>query len=321
MQKYLARRLIQVPITLFFVSIIAFVLIRMLPGDPATAWLGEALAGDQEAYQAMRLKLGLDEPWVVQYGRWMGQILQGDLGISARSRLPVLETIWMRLPVTLELTVLGLLLAVLIAIPLAVISAVFPNSIWDRVATLAANAGLAIPDFWLGILLIYLFAVSLKWLPPSGFVPMPEDLYENARLLILPIVTLGAVQVAQIMRQTRAGLLGVLQQDYVRTARAKGLSELTVIRRHALSNALLIVVTIIGLQTGRLVGAAVVVETIFAMPGLGRLAADSILFRDYSALQGVILVFAIWVLSINLVTDLAYAYLDPRIRLSAQGTA
>lgn len=317
MNRYVARRLLQVPVTLFIVSVIAFIVIRMLPGDPATAWLGEALAGDAEAYRAMRLKLGLDEPWLVQYSRWIGQVVQGDLGISARSRQPVLETIWSRIPVTLELTVLGLVLATVVAIPLAILSAVRPNSIWDQVATVGAIAGLAIPDFWLGILLIYLFGVNLKWLPPSGFIPLVENPAENVRLMILPIITLGAVQVAQIMRQTRSGLLSVMQQDYIRTARAKGLRELAVIRRHALGNVLLIIVTIIGLQTGRLVGAAVVVETIFAMPGLGRLAADSILFRDYSALQGVILAFAIWVLAINLLTDLLYAYLDPRIRLGA----
>jgi len=314
-QKYLVQRLVQLPVTILFVSIIAFTVIRLLPGDPAMAWLGESFAGDEELYQATRAKLGLDQPWPVQFARWMAQIARGDLGVSARIRLPVSQVILQRIPITLELIVFSMLLAILVGVPAAIISAVRPNSMWDKIGTLGAIGGMALPDFWLGILLIYLFGVALKWLPPSGFTPPTEDLASNLKLMIMPAMTIGLVHSAGIMRQTRAALLDVLGQGYVRTARAKGLAELLVIRRHALRNALLPVVTIIGMQLGRLIGAAVIVETIFAIPGLGRWATDSILFRDYSALQGVILVFALWVLIINLLTDLLYAYLDPRIRL------
>ena len=278
------------------------------------AWLGETMAADKEAYQYMRTRLGLDQPWPVQYVRWFAQIARGDMGISARIRLPVGQVILQRIPITLELTVLGMLLAIGIGVPAAVISAVRPNSMLDKIGSVVAIAGMAIPDFWLGILLIYLLGVGLKWLPPSGFVSLTEDLVGNLKLMIMPATTIGLIQAASIMRQTRGALLDVWGQDYIRTARAKGLAERVVIQRHALRNALLPVVTIMGLQIGRLVGATVIVETIFCIPGLGRWATTSILFRDYSALQGVILVFAVWVLLVNLLTDLLYAYLDPRIR-------
>ena len=315
MRRYLIHRLVQLPITLLLVCVIAFTVIRLLPGDPAMAWLGESFAGDEESYRAARAELGLDQPWPVQFAHWLAHIAQGDMGISARIHLPVGQVILQRIPITLELTLLGMLIAAIIGVPAAVISAVRPNSMWDRVATVGAIAGMAIPDFWLGLLLIYLLGVALKWLPPSGFTSLTGDPGGNLKLMIMPAVTIGLGRAATVMRQTRGALLDVLGSAYVRTARAKGLMEVAVIWRHAFPNALLPVVTVIGLQIGRLVGAAVMVETIFAIPGLGRWAINSILFRDYSALQGVIMVFALWVLLINLLTDLLYAYLDPRIRL------
>jgi len=313
MTKYLVQRLVQLPVALFSVTLIAFILVRMLPGDPAMAWMGEANAHDEVRYQAARAQLGLDQPLPVQYGRWVAQLLHGNMGISARIRLPVSQIVLQRIPITLELTIFGMFMAILIGVPVAVVSAVRPNSVWDKLGTVGAIAGMAIPDFLLAILLIYSLGVALHLLPPSGYTPITKDPVGNLRLMIMPVITIGLAQVAGVMRQTRGALLDVLGQDYVRLARAKGLSELVVIRRHALRNALLPVVTIIGMQTARLVGSAVLVETVFAIPGLGRWATDSILFRDYAALQGVVLAFALWVLVINLLTDLLYAYMDPRI--------
>jgi peptide/nickel transport system permease protein len=312
--KYLVRRLLYFVPVIFLVSVVVFAITMLLPGDPAMAFLGDAMGRDKVAYEAMRRELGLDRPVIVQYGSWLGRALQGDLGRSVRTREPVVEGLRARLPVTVQLTAMALFFALLVAIPVGIVSATRPNSWLDSVGTVVAIGVVAIPEFWLGILMIYLFAVSLHWLPSSGYVPLALGIWPSVQSMIMPAIALGTTVTAVTMRQVRASLLEVLRQEYIVVARAKGLSEPRVVRIHAVKNALIPVVTIIGLQIGRLVGGAVVVETIFALPGMGRLAADSIFFRDFPMLQGVVLVMAVAVLVFNLLTDLLYAYLDPRIR-------
>ena len=314
MGQYLLRRLFYFVPVVFLVSVVIFSITMLMPGDPAMAFLGDAMGQDKVAYEAMRKELGLDQPVPVQYANWLRRALHGNLGRSIRTHEGVIEGLAARLPVTLELTMLGLGIALVIALPVGIISATRPNSLLDSVGTVLAIGGVAIPEFWLGIVMIYLFAVRLHWLPSSGYVPLSVGLWPNLQSMIMPAIALGMTLNAVTMRQVRASLLEVLQQEYVTVARAKGLSEPTVVRAHAVKNALIPVVTVIGLQVGRLLGGAVVVEAIFALPGMGRLAADSIFFRDFPMLQGVVLVMAGAVLLFNLLTDLLYAYLDPRIR-------
>ena len=312
--QYLLRRIVQSVPVVFLVTVIAFVVVMLLPGDAAVAFLGETNIHDKVAYEAMREELGLNRPLPVQYAIWLGRALRGDLGKSIRTQEPVLEGLLARLPVTLELTVMVLVLAILISVPMGIVSALRPNSWTDISGTVLTIGGAAIPDFCLGIMLIYIFAVWLKVAPPSGYVPLKEGLWPNVRSMLLPAMSLGTYLTAVAMRQTRASLIEVMQQEYVTVARAKGLRESGVVVRHALKNALIPVVTVIGLQVGRLFGGAVVVETIFALPGIGRVAADSISFRDFPMLQGAILIMALGVLVANLATDVIYAFVDPRIR-------
>jgi len=314
MTRYLFRRLLYFVPVLFVVTLVVFSVTMLLPGDPALAFLGEANIHDRVAYQAMRQELGLDRPLAVQYVNWVGRALRGDLGRSVRTHEAVSEALVARLPVTIELAAVALGIALLIAIPVGIISATRPNSKLDAVATVMAVSGVALPEFFVGIVLIYLFAVGLRLLPPSGYVPLSVGVWANLKSIVLPALSLGLTLNAVTMRQTRASLLEVLQEEYVTVARSKGLPEGAVIRVHALKNALIPVITVIGLQVGRLFGGTVVVETIFAFPGMGRLAADSIFFRDFPALQGVVLVMALAVLACNLLTDLLYAFVDPRIR-------
>jgi peptide/nickel transport system permease protein len=316
MAPYLFRRLLYFIPVIFLVTLVVFSITMLLPGDPALAFLGEANMRDKVAYEAMRTELGLDRPLPVQYVRWLGKALQGDLGRSVRTHEAVAAALAARLPVTLELAAVSLGIALLIAIPVGILSATRPNSTLDTVATVVAVSGVALPEFFVGILLIYLFAVGLQLLPPSGFVPFSAGLWPNLKSILLPALSLGLALNAVTMRQVRASLIEVMGEDYITVARAKGLSEGTVIRVHALKNAMIPVITVIGLQVGRLFGGTVVVETIFAFPGMGRLAADSIFFRDFPALQGVVLVMALAVLVCNLMTDVLYAYVDPRIRFA-----
>jgi len=313
-QRYVLRRVIQAVPTLLLVTIVTFSITMLLPGDPALAFLGEAQAMDRVAYQAMRRELGLDQPIPVQYALWLGRALHGDLGTSVRTHEPVLDALRSRFPITLQLAAVAMAVALLVALPVGIISAVRPNSWLDTIGTVFAISGQAVPSFWLGIMLIFVFALWLGWLPPSGYTSPTVDLQTNLSMLLLPAAALGVEQAAAVMRQVRSALIDVLHHEYVTTARAKGLRERTVVSRHALKNAMIPVVTIIGLQTGRLFGGAVVVETIFAIPGMGRLAADSIFFRDFPSLQGVVLVLALAVFASNLLTDTLYSFLDPRIR-------
>ncbi len=314
MREYLLRRLVYFVPLLFLVTMVTFSVALLLPGDPALAYIGEANMRDKTMYDAMRKELGLDRPIPVQYAKWLGRVLRGDFGRSIRTREPALEGLMARFPVTLHLTAMAMMVALLVAVPVGVLSAVRPNSKADKVGTVLAMSGVAIPDFWLGIMLIYVFSVWFKVLPPSGYVPVSQGLWPSFLSMLLPAIALGMALSAVVMRQLRSSLIEVLQQEYVMVARAKGLAERLVVGRHALKNALIPVVTVIGLQTGRLFGGAVVVETIFALPGLGRLAADSIFFRDFPMLQGVVLILALAVVLANVLTDLLYAFLDPRIR-------
>jgi peptide/nickel transport system permease protein len=298
---------------LLLVSMISFSLTFLLPGDPALLILGDQMAADEAAYQQVRQDLGLDRPVPVQYLDWLQKTVRGDLGTSTRDRLPVVQGILSRLPVTLELSFLAMLVALTIALPTGIISAIKPNTKWDIGCSLFALWGVAIPHFWLGILLIYAFAVFADLLPPSGFIPFAQDPLENLKHMILPALTLGIGLSAIIMRQVRSSLLEALQQDYIVTARAKGLPSPTVVIRHAFRNGLIPVVTVIGLQIGLLFGGAVITESIFSIPGLGRWAVDSILWRDFPVVQAVSLVMALGVLGTNLLTDLAYGFIDPRI--------
>ena len=315
MWRYVLQRLLALIPVVFIVSIVTFAFIHLLPGDPVVALMGpEAGNASPERIQARRHELGLDRALVVQYVDWVGSAVRGDLGVSAVTNQKVSEALSDRFPVTLHLALASLLVAVIIAVPAGITSAYRRNTPLDRVLTILALTGVAMPSFWLGILLILLFAVQFQWLPPSGFVSITTDPLECLRHLVLPAIALGTVQSAVIMRQVRSSLLEVLREDYVRTARAKGLNERKVIAGHALRNAMLPVVTVVGIQVSALLGGSVVVETVFAMPGLGRYAVDAIFIRDYPVVQAVVLVTALIVVLSSLMTDLSYALLDPRIR-------
>ncbi len=315
MARYLAGRLLAIVPVVVLVSVAAFSFIHLLPGDPVIALIGtsgQSLTPQQ--LQAKRHDLGLDRPLPVQYLSWAGDALTGDLGRSAVTHQTIVKALRDRFPITLQLAVASFIISLLIALPTGIVAAYRRNSLLDRVMTVFALAGVAMPSFWLGILLILVFAVQVHWLPPSGYVSFGSSAREWLRHLLLPALTLGAVQAAVVMRQTRSSLLEVLNEDYVRTARAKGLAERKVVLLHALRNALLPVVTVAGLQVSRLLGGAVVIETVFALPGFGRYGVDAIFIRDYPVVQAVVLVTAVIVVLTNLFTDLLYGVLDPRIR-------
>jgi len=305
MLQLIGRRLLATLPLLLAVSVVVFSFIHMLPGDPAVLFLGEEATSDNLA--RFRAKLGFDRPLVVQYGDWLGHAVRGDLGRSIRTNQPVTQAIVERLPVTLRLIGMAMLISLCIALPLGIISAVKRNSGVDLASTFFALFGFSTPNFWLGLILIYVFALVLRWLPPSGF--------DGTRSLILPAITLGTALAALVTRQLRSGMLEVLRQDYVRTAQAKGLADRLVIGKHALKNALISVVTVIGLQIGALLGNTIITESLFALPGVGRLMIDSVFSRDFFVVQGVILFLAVGYVVANLVVDILYSYLDPRIRV------
>lgn len=315
MTGYIISRALQAILVVILVSMVVFGVMHLLPGDPVLVLAGMSVAGlTPEEIAELRHKLLLDRPIFVQYGNWVWNLVRGDWGISTRTNLPILAEIKTRLPVTVQLALMGWFIAVAIGLPIGVISALHRNSITGIAATLFAMFGVAMPTFWLGILLILLFSVKLGWLPAVGFISLFDEPLGCFRHLIMPAVALGVHSAAVLMRQTRSGMLEVLGEDYICTARSKGLAESTVIWVHALKNAILPVVTIMGLQLGRLIGGTIIIETIFGLPGMGRLAVESIFMRDYLALQGVVLLIAVGVVGTNLFTDLLYGYLDPRIR-------
>ncbi|MGH7319170.1 MAG: ABC transporter permease [Candidatus Rokuibacteriota bacterium] len=313
MTRFLVRRALQTVVLLLVVSLVVFALVTQAPGGPGI--LLDRNMGPAEIAQ-MRAILGLDRPLHVQYGRWLVQVLRGNLGISYQAGVPVLEIIAQMLPNTLLLSAAALLLSLVVAIPAGVMSAARPDSATDHALTLLALLGISVPTFWLGLMLIVLFAVVLGWLPPGGMqtIGAPLSVVDLARHLLLPTVVLGAANMALFARYTRSSTLAVLGQDYVRTARAKGLTEGAVLYRHALRNALLTVVTVVGLQLPRLVGGAAITETVFAWPGMGSLAVRAAFERDYPMIMGITLVISAVVATSSLLVDLLYVWIDPRIR-------
>jgi peptide/nickel transport system permease protein len=312
MFAFFIRRLVTVLPTLVFVSMLIFGLQQLLPGDPAQILAGE----DQnpELIAQLREKMHLNKPLPVQYGYWIGSVLQGDLGESARTGQPVLELILQKLPVTVQLAFMSMLIALLISIPAGIVSAVKRGSVWDHSATVFGLAGLSMPNFWLGILMILFFSVELGWLPASGYVSPFENLGANLAAMIMPAIVLGTGIAAVLMRHTRSSMLQVLATDYVRTARAKGLRERVVVGKHALRNALTPVITLAALELGTLLSGAVLTEQVFTIPGFGKLIIDAVFNRDYAVVQGVVLVTATAYILLNLLADMAYFVFNPRLR-------
>jgi peptide/nickel transport system permease protein len=313
MTKYIGQRLVQLIPVVLLVSFVSFGIIFLLPGDPALVILGDQGLIDKQMYESTRRELGLNDPIPIQYLKWLGRTLHGDLGTSTRDHEPIARGLIARLPVTLELGALALLLAVAVAVPGGILAAIKPNSVWDVGVSVFSLLGVAMPSFWLAILLIYGLAVNLRLLPPSGYEAFTTHPLENLRLMILPAVTLGWGLAGVLMRQVQSSMLEVLQQEYVTTAWAKGLPPGLVLMRHALKNALIPIITVAGLLIGRLLGGAVIIETIFGLPAVGRWAVDSILYRDFPVVQAVTLVLAVGVLLSNLVADVLYSVVDPRI--------
>lgn len=314
MWRYIARRLLQILPVLAIITFLVFALMLAIPGDPARALIGPGEALDEEQLAIIRKEYHLDEPVLVQYGIWLGNALQGNLGRSTRNQRPIAEELATRAGVTLRFGIIAWILSAAIGVPAGIASAVYRGKAVDYVATVLSIGGVAIPNFWLAIMAILLFGVKLGWLPTQGYVDIFEDPAEGLRHMILPAFALGITSWALIMRQSRSAMLEVLAQDYVRTARAKGMREGTVIWVHALRNALLPVVTVFGLQTGRIFAGAVVIETLFGIPGMGNFMVQAIFARDFMAVQGAVLLMALAVLFANLITDILYAWLDPRIK-------
>lgn len=294
------------------VAFVVFLLLYLTPGDPAAILAGDAATSDD--IQRIRERLGLDQPFLLRFGEWISQLLHGDLGISIFTNLPVAHLIGQRVEPTLSLTLCTLLVSVLVAVPLGVVAAARAGTWIDRCVMAFSVLGFSLPVFVLAYILILTFSIQLDWLPVQGYRPIREGLWEWARHLILPSTALGTVYIALIARITRASMLDALAQDYVRTAQAKGLSPREVLVGHALKNAAVPIVTVIGIGIALLIGGAIVTETVFAIPGIGRLTVDSILRRDYPIIQGVVLMFSFVYVLINLVVDLSYMLLDPRIR-------
>ena len=311
MVRYIAGRLLGAVPVLLGVSLVAFLLVRLVPGDPVTAMLGAQYSEPQAL--VLRERYGLDRPLPVQYAIWLGRVARGDLGRSVFTRQPVRAAIAQRLPVTLELTAIGLLFAFAVGVPLGTLAAVRPGGVADGAARVLGLFGISVPGFWLATLLILLLSLKLNLLPSGRFVPLTTDALANLRHMLLPGLALGTAVAAVVMRTTRSAVLEVIGQDYVRTARAKGLAGRVVVARHVLRNAMVPVVTVVGLQAGYMLGGSVVIEQVFSLPGLGRLALQAINNRDYALLQGTILFVAVAFVLINLAVDMLYGILDPRI--------
>ena len=297
-------------------SVLVFLIIRLVPGDPVLAVLG--LNATPELVARLREELGLNDPIYVQYVNWLGDLLQGDFGLDYRSNEPIGSLLLERLPVTLELTGMALLLAIVFAIPLGVLGAVRRGRAADKATQGISMVGISIPDFWLGIMLILVFSLGLGILPSSGFVPFREDPVENIRHMILPSLALAAGLAGVLIRVTRAAMLDVLHEDYIRFTRAKGVSERAVVFKHALRNAAIPIVTVVGLQAGYLLGGAIVIEYVFALPGVGRLVLDSVLQRNYPLVQASVLMVGLMFVLTNVAADLLYAVLNPKLRTEGE---
>ncbi|MGH8060237.1 MAG: ABC transporter permease [Candidatus Entotheonellia bacterium] len=319
MHTYIAKRLLLFIPTLLLATLVVFILLRLIPGDPALVKLvgetGEAKF-TQAQLDAMRAKLGTDGPLYVQYGNWVWGMLRLDFGVSMFFEEPVSRDLAAKFPITLELTVLALLIATIIAVPLGLLSAIKQDTPADYVARIITITGVALPNFWVGILIVYFLVLLFGWMPPLGYANVWEEPATNLQQLIFPALVLGFYNMAFTARVTRSSMLEVYREDYIRTARAKGLAERVVILRHALKNALLPVATVSGYEFGRLLAGTVVIETIFMVPGMGKLLIDSVLHRDYTTVQAVVVVTTVSVLILNLALDVIYSWLNPRIRFT-----
>ncbi|MGE0598023.1 MAG: ABC transporter permease [Dehalococcoidia bacterium] len=312
MLGYLVGRLAQALPVLVLASMAVFLVLRLVPGDPADALAGEDASPAE--VEAIREELGLKDPLPVQYGRWVGDLLRGDLGTSIRTGIPVTRLVKLSFPSTLELAVASYVIAVLIGIPLGTIAGVKPRSLWDWFLSLFTISTLGVPNFLLGVLLLWAFSVNLGWFPASGRVSFFDDPYESIKHLVLPAFALGSGLAAVLARYTRTTVQEAMGQDYIRTARAKGLSSRHVVIRHALRNSLIPVVTIMALQVGQILAGAVVIERVFTRPGLGRLVVDAIQNRDYLIVQSTLVILVVIFVGVNLAADIAYGFLDPRVR-------
>src|SRR5580698_7587329 len=313
MQGHLGNRIAQIIPTLLLVSLLVFCLQQLMPGDPAMVLAGEE-RGDPQVLAQIRAELWLDRSLPVQYFHWMGNVLRGDLGYSWRIRQPVSSLIATKLPVTLQLGAMAFAFAVAIGVPAGIVAAVERNRFWDYLANAIGLAGLSTPTFWLGIMMILLVSVDLGWLPPSGYVPLTEDWRQSLATTIMPAFVLGNALAAVLMRHTRSAMLQAMGTDYVRTARAKGLTEERVVLKHALRNAMMPVITVLALDFGTLLSGAVLTEQIFSIPGFGKLIVDSVFNRDYPVVQGVVLVTAFLYVALNLLADILYVVINPRLR-------
>ena len=317
MSVYIAKRVLLFIPTLLLVTLLVFVLMRIIPGDPAVVYLvGES--GDQpytqEQLEILQKKLGSDKPIHIEYGTWLWGLLRGDLGVSTYYDTPIAEDLVDKVPVTLELALLALLLAIVAAVPLGILSAIMQDTPLDYIARVVAIGGVALPTFWVGILVIYFLVLLFDWLPPFGYAHIWEDPGKNLQQVIFPALALGFYNMALIARSTRSAMLEVFREDYIRTARSKGLREHLIITRHALKNAFLPVLTLAGWQFGMLLAGTVIIEEIFVLPGIGSLLIDRILKRDFATVQATVMMITVMVLLLNLVIDLIYGWLDPRIR-------
>jgi len=303
-------------VVLLLVSLMVFLTMRLLPGDPILMYMTmrDVEGSSQEQIDNIRKEFGLDKPVMVQYLRWVSGAVRGDLGTSILNRSSVSAELKRRVPITFYLTFLSLLLSVVVSIPLGVISAMRRGSWLDTLVTTVANMGVTVPVFWLGILLVYVFGLILKWLPVFGYTSPFTNFWVSLKQVVMPVFCLAVFSIASSMRQTRSSMLEVIRQDYIRTARAKGLKERVIVMRHALKNAMIPVVTLTGMTVRYLFGGAVLVETVFNIPGMGRMTVDGILAQDYPVVQGAVLVIAVTILLSNLIVDLSYGWLDPRIR-------
>lgn len=318
LQTILKKILTAIPV-LLVVSIVLFLLLNVMPGDAADSMSNMDATAEEIA--VLRESLGLNDPMYIQYLRWLKNVVKGDFGISLLNGASVTEKVMTRLPVTLELTILAMIVAVAIALPMGVLSATHRNGVLDAIASFISMIGVAVPHFWLAMMMIIVFSVNLHWLPASGFTPMSEDLAKNLVKMIMPAFSVGLGFAATVMRQTRSNMIDVLSTDYISTARAKGMSKRVVVWKHGVRNALIPVVTVIGMQTGRLFGGAIVVETLFGLPGLGTAIVQSIFSRDYQMTMGCVMMVAVIIILINTLVDILYVVIDPRVRTTGKGGA
>ncbi len=316
METYILRRLFQMILLILIVSAVIFLMVRLLPGDPILMYLTrqDAEGISPETIAKMRHELGLDRPIYIQYAYWLSHVVRGDLGISLTMRRPVMGDMKRRLPITLQLGFTAFMISVIIGIPFGIIAAIRRGGWIDQIITTLGNLGICIPIFWLGILLIYLFGLRLGWLPIYGYTSPFNNFWLNVKQIIMPVFCLAIPPITSILRLTRSSMLEVMRQDYIRTAWAKGLKEWVVIARHALKNALIPVITLNGIMIVTILGGSVIIETVFNIPGMGRLAVEALRSQDYPVIQGVVLFISIVATTVNLVVDLAWGWLDPRIR-------